>query len=80
MEPEPRPDGTTRGGNEPPDEAQDRPEQNAGYDAAARGQRDDSVGQIEPDADSADVADADADRRDPTERPSTATEHRRAAT
>jgi hypothetical protein len=33
-----RPDGTTRGGNEPPDEVQDTPEQNAGYDAAARGE------------------------------------------
>ena len=29
-------DGTTRGGNEPPDEVQDTIEQNAGYDAAAR--------------------------------------------
>jgi hypothetical protein len=32
-----RPDGTTRGGNEPPDEVQDTPRQNAGYDAAVRG-------------------------------------------
>jgi hypothetical protein len=36
---EKRPDGTTRGGHEPPDDAQDRPEQNAGYDKAARGAR-----------------------------------------
>ena len=35
-----RPDGTTRGGQEPPDDAQDRPEQNAGYDAAVRGSSD----------------------------------------
>ena len=34
-----RPDGTTHGGNEPPDEVQDTPEQNAGYDAAVRGER-----------------------------------------
>jgi hypothetical protein len=32
-----RPDGTTRGGHEPPDEVQDTPEQNAGYDAAVEG-------------------------------------------
>jgi hypothetical protein len=38
-----RPDGTTRGGNEPPDEAQDTPRQNAGYDAAVRGERNDEV-------------------------------------
>jgi hypothetical protein len=38
-----RPDGTTRGGNEPPDEVQDTPRQNAGYDAAVRGQRSDEV-------------------------------------
>lgn len=30
-------DGTTRGGLELPPEVQDRPEQNAGYDAAVRG-------------------------------------------
>ena len=34
-----RADGTTRGGQEPPDEVNDRPEQNAGYDEAARGSR-----------------------------------------
>jgi hypothetical protein len=33
---EERSDGTTRGGQEPPDEVQDRPEQNEGYDAAVR--------------------------------------------
>jgi hypothetical protein len=38
-----RPDGTTRGGNEPPDEVQDTPKQNAGYDAAVRGERSDEV-------------------------------------
>ena len=38
-----RPDGTTRGGNEPPDEVQDTPRQNAGYDAAVRGERNDEV-------------------------------------
>jgi hypothetical protein len=38
-----RPDGTTRGGNEPPDEVQDTPRQNAGYDAAVRGERTDEV-------------------------------------
>jgi hypothetical protein len=38
-----RPDGTTRGGNEPPDEVQDTPRQNAGYDAAVRGERSDEV-------------------------------------
>jgi hypothetical protein len=32
-----RPDGTVRGGLEPPDEVQDRPEQNATYDAVVRG-------------------------------------------
>jgi hypothetical protein len=34
-----RADGTTRGGNEPPDEVQDTPKQNAGYNAAVRGER-----------------------------------------
>jgi hypothetical protein len=38
-----RPDGTTRGGNEPPDEVQDTPRQNAGYDAAVRGELSDEV-------------------------------------
>jgi len=38
-----RPDGTTRGGNEPPDEVQDTPRQNAGYDAAVRGVPSDEV-------------------------------------
>lgn len=38
-----RPDGTTRGGNEPPDEVQDTPRQQAGYDAAVRGERSDEV-------------------------------------
>jgi hypothetical protein len=38
-----RPDGTTRGGKEPPDEVQDTPRQNAGYDAAVRGERSDEV-------------------------------------
>ena len=38
-----RPDGTTRGGNEPPDEVQDTPRLNAGYDAAVRGERTDEV-------------------------------------
>jgi hypothetical protein len=38
-----RPDGTTRGGNEPPDEVQDTPRQNAGYDAAVRGERSDEA-------------------------------------
>jgi len=32
-----RPDGTTHGGQEPPDDEQDRPEQNATYDAVVRG-------------------------------------------
>jgi hypothetical protein len=32
-----KPDGTTHGGQELPDELQDRPEQNAGYDAAVNG-------------------------------------------
>jgi hypothetical protein len=32
-----RPDGTTRGGQEPPDDVQDRPEQNATYDKVVRG-------------------------------------------
>jgi hypothetical protein len=32
-----RPDGTTRGGQEPPDEVTDRPEQNATYDAVVDG-------------------------------------------
>jgi hypothetical protein len=36
---EKRPDGRIRGGQEPPDEIQDRPEQNAGYDEATRGSR-----------------------------------------
>jgi|SoiMethySBSTD1v2_1073268.scaffolds.fasta_scaffold4276524_1 hypothetical protein len=31
-------DGSTRGGNEPPDELQDTIEQNAGYDKAVRGE------------------------------------------
>jgi len=35
---EKRSDGTTRGGQEPRDQVQDRPEQNAGYDAVARGE------------------------------------------
>ena len=38
-----RPDCTTRGGNEPPDEVQDTPRQNAGYDAAVRGEPGDEV-------------------------------------
>ena len=38
-----RPDGTTRGGNEPPDEVQDTPRQNAGYDAAVRGEGSEEV-------------------------------------
>jgi len=37
MAKERRPDGTTRGGQEPPDNVQDRPEQNAMYDAVVRG-------------------------------------------
>jgi hypothetical protein len=48
-----RPDGTTRGGNEPPDEVQDTPRQNAGYDAAVRGERTDEV----TDGDESDAAD-----------------------
>jgi hypothetical protein len=32
-----RPDGTTRGGQEPPDEVKDQPEQNATYDAVVDG-------------------------------------------
>jgi hypothetical protein len=32
-----RPDGTTRGGQEPPDEVNDRPEQNATYDEIVDG-------------------------------------------
>ena len=32
-----RPDGTTRGGQEPPESETDRPEQNATYDAVVRG-------------------------------------------
>lgn len=39
MSVERRPDGTTRGGNEPPDEVQDTPAQKKGYDAAVRGER-----------------------------------------
>jgi hypothetical protein len=35
-----KPDGTTHGGQELPDEVQDRPEQNAGYDAAVHGAED----------------------------------------
>ena len=34
---EKRPDGTTRGGQEPPDELQDRPEQQRGYDEVVHG-------------------------------------------
>ena len=33
----PRPTDRHHGGQEPPDNVQDRPEQNAGYDAAVRG-------------------------------------------
>jgi hypothetical protein len=32
-----KPDGTTHGGQEPPDELQDRPEQNAAYDEVVDG-------------------------------------------
>jgi len=35
--PQQKPDGTTPGGQELPSDVQDRPEQNAGYDAAVRG-------------------------------------------
>lgn len=37
MADERRSDGTTKGGQELPADVQDRPEQNAGYDDAARG-------------------------------------------
>jgi len=57
-----RPDGTTKGGPEPPDEVNDRPEQNAGYDAAARGtnqspQLDEDYVAAQDDPASSDVAD-----------------------
>jgi hypothetical protein len=55
-----RRDGTTRGGNEPPDDVQDTPRQNAGYDAAVRGER------------TAEVADGDAERDRPADEDETA--------
>jgi hypothetical protein len=51
-----RPDGTTRGGNEPPDEVQDTPRQNAGYDAAVRGERTDEVADDDADARTGEIA------------------------
>ncbi len=55
-----RPDGTTRGGNEPPDEVQDTPRQNEGYDAAVRGER------------TAEVAEGDTERDRPRDADETA--------
>jgi hypothetical protein len=43
MTEERRPDGTTRGGLEPPDDVQSRPEQNATYDAVVRGREPEST-------------------------------------
>jgi hypothetical protein len=80
MEPERRPDGTTRGGQEPPDEVQDRPEQNAAYDAAVRGERTDAEEPDTADADAIERGRPEADGREPEQRPTTATERRRSAT
>jgi hypothetical protein len=57
-----RPDGTTRGGNEPPDEIQDTPEQNAGYDAAVRNQFTDEPVDETPDPRAAETDPHDRDR------------------
>jgi hypothetical protein len=45
---EKRPDGTTRGGQEPPDELQDRPEQQQTYNDVVRG-RDAEVDELDED-------------------------------
>jgi hypothetical protein len=62
-----RPDGTTRGGNEPPDEVQDTPRQNAGYDAAVRGEPNDEV--VDTDAERAADRGSDAGQDDAVNRP-----------
>jgi hypothetical protein len=66
-----RPDGTTRGGQEPPDEVQDRPEQNAAYDAVVDGQQDTGEEQAQLDADFVAAPDNDesaAESEDPDDR------------
>jgi hypothetical protein len=62
-----RPDGTTRGGNEPPDEVQDTPRQNAGYDAAVRGEPNDEV--VDTDAERAADRGSDAGQDDAVNQP-----------
>jgi hypothetical protein len=60
-----RPDGTTRGGNEPPDEVQDTPKQNAGYDAAVRGETSAEVVDEENDDEAARPVEGEADEAKP---------------
>jgi len=64
-----RPDGTTRGGNEPPDEVQDTQEQNAGYDAAVRGEQAAEPVDRTRDGESADRHEADRGKTSLTDAP-----------
>jgi hypothetical protein len=67
MAKERRPDGTTRGGQEPPDDQQDRPEQNATYDAVVRGSE--AASTLDEDYVAApDNVDSEAAAEDPDER------------
>jgi hypothetical protein len=78
MSTERRPDGTTRGGNEPPDEAQDTPEQNRGYDAAVRGEQVATPVDDGSDAPERDAHEADRGKTTLTERPAAQPGRRRA--
>jgi hypothetical protein len=69
MSVERRPDGTTRGGHEPPDEVQDTPEQNAGYDAAVRGEQVATPVDEGEDAPERDAHEGDRGKTSLTERP-----------
>lgn len=63
-----RPDGTIRGGQEPPDEVQDRPEQNATYDAVVRGTEPPAAELEEDFVTAPDNAQTGADEEDPDDR------------
>ena len=71
MSVERRPDGTTRGGHELPEEVQDTPEQNAGYDAAVRGEHAATPAEVddEGDAPPRDSHEADRGKTSLTDRP-----------
>lgn len=69
MSVERRPDGTTPGGHELPEEVQDTPEQNAGYDAAVRGEHVATPVDDEDEAPPRDSHEADRGKTSLTERP-----------